>query len=304
MSNVNILQQSDKLKERGNALFKSGKAHDALTSYNQAIFNIETILSHGNNFNLSSNDEKDDNDVPPSAIYYKYAVLISNKSNCLFEIGRYNKSIIYANKCIEILANSVMDDDSSTQVVSISLKWKNLLRIVRCGIYNDNGVLGDSDNTPYQTTILQHLEILMNCGESSYEKRAKRMLSQVKAHREILLKKKRDTGVTPRLPSIHRASMFGSWTREFYNYGHDQVTSALGEGYYNVDGNPACPSIELSKLPEEHLSNVNILFGGVGDARNVYTTLCDANMQYNSCLLRRRKHSSLLCCSMMLIQQH
>ena len=281
MSNMNdILEQSDKLKERGNALFKSGKILDALTTYNQALTKIVT-------------------DVSGPGVNYKRAVLISNTSNCLFEIGQYDEVIMYANKCIEILTTISVEDDSSTTNQVLSLKWKNLLRMLRCGIYNGalNNVeeaCDDGDtNTTYKTSILEPLEILINCGDAAYEKRAKRMLSQVKAHRERLLTKKKQRGTDsshpPPLPSIHRASLFGSWTREYYNYGHDHVTSALGEGYYNVDGNPACPSIELSKLPEEHLSNLNILFGGVGDARNVYTTLCDANMQYKELSAEKKK---------------
>ena len=298
---ANILEQSDKLKERGNAIFKSGKVCDALASYNQAITKIETILDSSDSNDLVLNGEGDDDNI--GDVCYKHAVLISNKSNCLFEIGQYNESIIYANKCIDILTSCSADDYSSSTQVVASLKWKNLLRIVRCGIYN--GILlgdrsnnvkeegdNDGDTNTYQTTIIQPLEILMNCGDDAYEKRAKRMLSQVKAHRDILLKKKRGIDSSPLplpSPSIHRASIFGSWTREYYNYGHDNVTSALGEGYYNIDGDPACPSIELSKLPEEHLSNVNILFGGVGDARNVYTTLCDASMQYNELPAEKKK---------------
>jgi len=218
----------------------------------------------------------------------------SHQTNQKFDIGQYNESIIYANKCIEILTNSA--DSEETQ--SLSLKWKNLLRIVRCGIYN--GILGDiHDDETYQTTILEPLEILSNCGDAVYEMRAKRMISQVKAQRERQMNKKRgaaedgspDTPTSSSLPSIHRASLYGSWTREYYNYGHDRVTSALGEGYYNDDGDwtPACPSIDLSTLQEEHLSNLNILFGGVGDARHVYTTLCDANKQYKELSSEKKK---------------
>lgn len=165
------------------------------------------------------------------------------------------------------------------------------MRIVRCGIYN--GTLGDiNDDETYKTTILEPLEILSNCGDAVYEKRAKRMLSQVNEQRERLMNKKRSPDTpTSSLPSIHRASLYGSWTREYYNYGHDRVTSALGEGYYNDDGDwsPACPSIDLSTLPEEHLSELNILFGGVGDARHVYTTLCDANKQYKELSTEKKK---------------
>ena len=196
---ANILEQSDKLKERGNAIFKSGKVCDALASYNQAITKIETILDSSDSNDLVLNGEGDDDNI--GDVCYKHAVLISNKSNCLFEIGQYNESIIYANKCIDILTSCSADDYSSSTQVVASLKWKNLLRIVRCGIYN--GILlgdrsnnvkeegdNDGDTNTYQTTIIQPLEILMNCGDDAYEKRAKRMLSQVKAHRDILLKKK------------------------------------------------------------------------------------------------------------------
>ena len=76
MSSINdILEQSDKLKERGNALFKSGKIRDALTTYNQAL---NTIIT----------------DVSGPGVNYKRAVLMSNTSNCLFEIGQYDESII------------------------------------------------------------------------------------------------------------------------------------------------------------------------------------------------------------------
>ena len=109
MSNMNdILEQSDKLKERGNALFKSGKILDALTTYNQALTKIVT-------------------DVSGPGVNYKRAVLMSNTSNCLFEIGQYDESIMYANKCIEILTTISVEDDSSTTNQVLSL---NLLMIV------------------------------------------------------------------------------------------------------------------------------------------------------------------------------
>jgi len=62
---TSLLSKCDKLKEKGNALFKSGKFNDALTVYSQAISEIEAILLDGGG----------------SDVRYKHAVLISNKSN-------------------------------------------------------------------------------------------------------------------------------------------------------------------------------------------------------------------------------
>ncbi|KAL3923264.1 MAG: hypothetical protein SGILL_001750, partial [Bacillariaceae sp.] len=36
------------------------------------------------------------------------------------------------------------------------------------------------------------------------------------------------------------------------------------------------------KLPMEHLTSLSLLFGGVGDARHVYTTICDSHKQWQS----------------------
>ena len=131
--------------------------------------------------------------------------------------------------------------------------------------------------------LLEPLQVLEQCGDAAYEKRAKRTLEQVKALRTAAHDRSgvdNHSDAMP-LPPILRASLFGSWICEYYTYGHDVVTSALESGYLNEEGVPACPAIELSKLPDEHLSNLSFLFGGVGDARHVYTTLCDVGKQWN-----------------------
>ena len=76
MSNMNdILEQSDKLKERGNTLFKSGKIRDALTKYNQALNTIVT-------------------DVSGPGVNYKRALLMSNKSSCLLRLANIQRRMI------------------------------------------------------------------------------------------------------------------------------------------------------------------------------------------------------------------
>ena len=146
---------------------------------------------------------------------------------------------------------------------------------------------GEDGDSLYQTAIVEPLETLSRCSDAAYEKRVRRMLSQVKGRREEeLLMKKGKRGSTESsppayaLPSIHRASLFGSWMCVYYNYGefiyytshllyniqffiyancyvetvntsgHDIVTSALGQGYYNEDGEPAWPPIDLATLPD------------------------------------------------------
>jgi hypothetical protein len=84
------------------------------------------------------------------------------------------------------------------------------------------------------------------------------------------------------VPSIHHPSLFGSSVCEFYTYGHDVVSSALNGGLPKDESStePSCPAIELSKLLDRDLSNLAVLFGGVGDARHVLTTLRDVFDQW------------------------
>jgi hypothetical protein len=222
------------------------------------------------------------------SIIYKRAVLLSNRSNCLFEMAKYDKSTEDARKCLDLLdgiCKNGEDEESSPsiQFQCNSLRWKNLLRIARCGIYGGDIYNTEDNSTAYDKKILEPLQVLEQCGDAAYEKRAKRMLEQVRALRAAAHDRSgvdNHSDAMP-LPSILRASLFGSWIREYYTYGHDVVTSALESGYLNEEGVPACPAIELSKLPDEHLSNLSFLFGGVGDARHVYTTLCDVGKQWN-----------------------
>jgi len=271
--------QYDKLKEKGNAFFQSARYLEAAKNYIQAYQALGPD-DYGEDYRHVHKTKE------AHATVYKRAVIASNMSNCEFEMGKYITSTEAARKCIflvdyilekEASATDEDNDDSKSLLTKCrSLKLKNLLRRARCGIY------GSVKEEGFHKHVTEPLQILSTCGDTAYEKRANRMLDQVQLARRGETKNAHDwLELTP----IHRSSLYGSWMGEYYNYGHDNATSALECGYIGKDsddGEPACEAILLENLPKKHLSNLSVLFGGVGDARHVYATLCDVNRQFQS----------------------
>uniref|UniRef100_A0A7S2ULC9 DUF4470 domain-containing protein n=1 Tax=Attheya septentrionalis TaxID=420275 RepID=A0A7S2ULC9_9STRA len=254
------------LKEEGNALFKAGDYTGAFLKYNMGY----NQLKGSNDGNADQTDTADKS--------YQRAVLLSNRSSCLFELGQYDKSMEDGRKCLEFLAGS--EDDPSSK----NLMRKNLLRIARSGIYGSaTSSNEEGGNNGFTTNVIEPLQTLSTCGDVAFEKRATRMLEQAQNRREAVLAKEKCSDEPLPLPSIHRASLYGSTVREYYNYGHDDIMSALTEGEPSEEGSnvPACPAMKLSELPDSDLSSFALLFGGVGDARHVFATLCDVHKQWS-----------------------
>lgn len=196
MSSTNDTKPSDMLKEEGNSLFKAGKIMGAFLKYNEA------------HMKLSKLDRTHD-------IIYKRAVLLSNRSNCLFELGKYDKSSDDARQCIILLEDASSDNKELPLYEQCkSLKRKNLLQIARCGIYGED--LGNTNSTSFNKNIAEPLQYLSTCGDAAYKKRALRMMSQVRNLGEDVLEKNRLGDDLPFLPSIHHESVYGSFVQVKY----------------------------------------------------------------------------------------
>ena len=194
-------------------------------------------------------------------------MLLSNQSNCYFELGHYSKSIEVARDCLHLLDNETWPEDLAAK--KSTLRHKNLLRIARSGIYG---------STTSNENVIEPLTELSSCGDAAYEKRSTNLLKQVQMRRNIINDDKNN-----QLPPIHRASLLGSSVCEYYSFGHDLACSALGPGDpVNEEGDVCSPPIQLQELPKEDLANLAVLFGGVGDARHVFVTLVDAFRQWES----------------------
>jgi tetratricopeptide (TPR) repeat protein len=79
------------------------------------------------NANVDDDDDDDDDD----AVWYQQAVLVSNQSNCYFEMGQYEKSMENAQLCLELLEKMARSSEDKGK-----LRNKNLLRIARAIIYD------------------------------------------------------------------------------------------------------------------------------------------------------------------------
>jgi hypothetical protein len=126
--------------------------------------------------------------------------------------------------------------------------------------------------------VVTPLQYLFTCSDKVYEKRAAKLLEQVQHCRRVILvavaqqqeQEQSSTAATAVILPIHRASLYGSQIREYYSYGHDDITSTLQAGepanYDKVSAVPSCPVLSFANFPDRNLGNLAILFGGMGDA--------------------------------------
>ena len=294
------MEEAEKLKAKGNALFQACQFEAALETYGDASHLLSQLLRPTTTTTAALADATNTAAIVAvgnggggncdSDILYRHAVLLSNQSNCHFELGQYQTSIVTGRQCLElidkIITTATAQDQSLSQAQN--LQRKNLLRIARAGIYQGLGKDKEDANNDFAKKVLEPLEHLAHCGDAAYEKRATSLLAQI----PLLQQHQAKETTTKKLPSIHRASLYGSSICEYYNYGHDTVASALGPGdpANEETDEPSCPAIELDKLPDWDLKNLAIFFGGVGDARHVFTTLCDVHQQWQG--LEPEKRSS------------
>lgn len=243
-----------RLKEKGNEYFGKRQYEKAVKCYTQAITENKKIK------NVSNYKQRAYN----CAIYY------SNRSNCQFELGKYDKAIADAQEVIrrvDGLADGIAGVDES----KISqLKWKNLLRLAKLFFYSRR-CLEDVESVLHQ---------LDGCNEMPLMKSRDVWLKHIEFYKKI---KAMPKGRNEHNSSILRASLRGQ-INEMFVYGHDNPSSAFSGGE-----NFLLP-MKLKSLSSGERSQISILFGGVGDARHVFATILDAHKQLRELSQQKRTY--------------
>jgi tetratricopeptide (TPR) repeat protein len=225
------------LKERGNVLFQKKDYRGALKCYTQAL-------------------KMDD----------RQAVYFSNRSQCHFQLGDYNQSMVDADACIALVNKN---EDSS-------LYYKNVWRWIRASLYYDS-----LDTPTSNPKISERLRELVECPDKAYSTTASKLETKLRhlpavSHQKMTFL---------RSSTLHPA-------REYYRY-HDRAVSALTCGEAGEDGDPRSvpKALFVRNLPEEEV--LSILFGGVGDARHVFVTLLDLYHQQQTNVPKKKFHLTL-----------
>ncbi|KAK7038312.1 hypothetical protein R3P38DRAFT_3475165 [Favolaschia claudopus] len=241
----------ESLKEEGNALFKSGKFHAALTDPPEPLKNIlrsSTLMVHW--IILTSSLQAAD--LAPSVATYH-----GNLSAALTEEGEYLKAI----KAIQRAEEVVIARDSEE---SCKLLAKLSDRLARCLYGASRQNIIDSQFTADHAKLITDLRKLVpSPGKSSWWTRYHRLQFET-------------------LP-IRRSTLYTGV--EYFTIGHDSFHSLL-QGCLSGWGphsEATCPGdSDIPKHSAGGQSTFSFLFGGVGDARHVYSTLLDIYLQNRS----------------------
>ncbi|EGG17640.1 hypothetical protein DFA_08636 [Cavenderia fasciculata] len=187
------------------------------------------------------------------------AAIPSNLAASFYELGMYDKALLYSQRTIDLLEKAGEDPKK--------LRRKNLIRLAR--IYymvspQKKDLKGFARAAFKQTDLEQtddneelvaiHNQIQAFINDDSVPKHEK---------------KERD--VFTNLPRLHSTKTPS--VREYYTFGHDTASSILFH-YDERMADRENKGIRISQHPK-----LSFFFGGVGDARNVMMSLSDINRQ-------------------------
>jgi len=244
------------LKEKGNEYFGKKQFEQASKCYTQAIMENKKIK------NVSAYKEK----------AYNCAVYYSNRSNCLFELGKYDEAIADAHEVIKHVDDAMHDKiGDDMRKMFMTLKWKNQLRLAKIFFYARQSL----------TEVEFALHQLANCNDKTLMKSRDAWLKRIEFYKNVKASPMEAISNEQNLP-ILRASLRGQ-INEMFVYGHDNPQSAFGSG-----GDFLRP-MNLKLLSSEERAQISVLFGGVGDARHVFATILDAYSQLHELPQEKRK---------------
>ncbi|CEP03319.1 DUF4470 domain-containing protein [Plasmodiophora brassicae] len=253
------------LKALGNARYREKRFGEAVRAYRAAI------------------------DLSPRNAVYR-----SNLAACYFEMGRYDACVDESRRAIEIVreAMAARSDDAKLP----DLLDKNRLRVAKALYFNGNfheclaelSTLMSTHDVPKDVHDLHSSAQELAHHQAQNEAFAESM--RIGCHRGLLNR-------LPRYRPNRITNMF-----EYYPVGHDDATSAMSgtleEGDDEEDDRDdpnglhlrrngstredTRSALLLAEMDEGQLRNLSFFFGGVGDARHVFTTLLDVQRQMMS----------------------
>ncbi|CEO97085.1 hypothetical protein PBRA_005689 [Plasmodiophora brassicae] len=249
---------ADDLKALGNVHYREKRFGDAVRAYRGAI-----DLSPGN------------------------GVCRSNLAACYFEMGRYDDCIEETRRALDIIRGAMpsgRDEDAK-------LCDKNRLRIAKALYFKGNFSECLSELSVLLSTEAVQKEVL-DLRSSALELARRQAQDESFAESARIDNHRRLLNGLPRYRPHRITNVY-----EFYPVGHDDATSAMSGAF--SDGTPvgnddpnglrlrqSVPPREdtrsamwLSKMDASQLGNLSFFFGGVGDARHVFTTLMDVQRQ-------------------------
>eukprot|EP00979_Chaetoceros_neogracilis_P002717 scaffold441_cov225-Chaetoceros_neogracile.AAC.2 len=280
-------QEATNLKEKGNDTYKLSRFADAKKIYTTGIgiignkSSVPPVPVAGNGGGVARSSEKRPHDENNQMLKL-CAVLYSNRGNCCFELSDYSGAAQDSRVALDLI--HTMDGGDAEEVRSSSsssknkpLQDKNQWRLARSLYYgketkelkkliadiNDGYKkhLGDGDG--------DHVD-----GSLELQKKLSGILKSVEffeTRRNI-----ESSSVPSFSPQLVRPSLSDPIC-EYYHFGHDNAESALDD-------------VVLEQVVAHGQSEINVLYGGVGDGRNVFATILDIHHQkMKSNILRKSK---------------
>ncbi|CEO97084.1 unnamed protein product (mitochondrion) [Plasmodiophora brassicae] len=247
---------ADDLKAQGNASYREKRFSDAVRAYRAAI------------------------DLSPDNAVYR-----SNLAACYFEMGRYDDCIDESRRVLDLTQQATASQpESGTKLTD--LRAKNRLRVAKALYFNGkfNECVAElsplvasptATNRDVRDLYSSAIELARHLADGPHVDDHRRLLNRFPRYRP------------PRITNVY----------EFYPVGHDEATSAMSGAFSDgtsVGGDDpnglrlrqSVPPSEdtrsamwLSKMDAQQLGDLSFFFGGVGDARHVFTTLMDVQRQ-------------------------
>ncbi|TCD63142.1 hypothetical protein EIP91_005901 [Steccherinum ochraceum] len=204
------------------------------------------------------------------------AVYPSNLSAAHYELGDYAASLQAIQRAFENIPST---EDVSPLAIRLSTRLAKVLSHgVRDGSISSEMLKDTSEMLSRISTLAENPDFGQELGAAwkdwrrveSEKERVSRGAAGAKAHLSSLpiLRKSANPGI------------------EYFSIGHDNPMSIID------DWGPDVPDpMNLKSLPPSHLSNLSFLFGGVGDARHVFSSIIGLHRAYGR--LARDKQSHL-----------
>ena len=242
-----ITKEIEELKEKGNVLYKSSRFEQAEEIYSCALEKYEASPQDQDRHHIRLN-----------------AALLSNRGNARFEQGKYRDSAMDSHKAIAILQqenascpaaseSAKVDDvtDSATASATATgvspndaLISKNHWRLMRCLFYTNSPDLLKYVETIEDDMLKNKAAPLIEAVQ--YDASIKKLSSDDSPQR---------TGVAFS-PQVLRSNVSSPYC-EYYPFGHDKAQSAV------------------SDIDVKMQTQIDVLYGGVGDGRHVFATILD-----------------------------